>query len=97
MNWPQARGRIDRGETGDKVAVADPAAAPLGADAEAGGAVTAGEHIARSAKAERAGLVAQAAEQGRTVPRPRRALLGLALTAIAVVCGVAAIAVALVP
>jgi hypothetical protein len=31
------RMRIDRGETGDKVAVVDPAAAPLGTDAEAGG------------------------------------------------------------
>lgn len=28
---------IDRGETGDKVAYPDPAAAPLGTDAEAGG------------------------------------------------------------
>ena len=31
------RDRIDRGETGDKVAFSDPAAAPLGTDAEAGG------------------------------------------------------------
>lgn len=33
----QLRIRIDRGETGDKVAASDPAAAPLGTDAEAGG------------------------------------------------------------
>ena len=31
------RDRIDRGETGDKAAFPDPAAAPLGTDAEAGG------------------------------------------------------------
>lgn len=33
----QLRARIDRGETGDKVDNPDPAAVPLGADAEAGG------------------------------------------------------------
>jgi hypothetical protein len=33
----QLRIRIDRGETGDKVAAPDPAAAPLGTDDEAGG------------------------------------------------------------
>jgi hypothetical protein len=33
----QLRAKIDRGETGDKVAASDPAAAPLGTDAEAGG------------------------------------------------------------
>jgi hypothetical protein len=31
------RAKIDRGEAGDKVAFPDPAAVPLGADAEAGG------------------------------------------------------------
>jgi hypothetical protein len=31
------RDRIDRGETGSKVPASDPAAAPLGTDAEAGG------------------------------------------------------------
>ncbi|HVW45027.1 MAG TPA: hypothetical protein VHC18_27135 [Amycolatopsis sp.] len=33
----QQRAAIDSGEAGDKVAFADPAAAPLGTDAEAGG------------------------------------------------------------
>jgi len=33
----QLRARIDRGETGEKVDFPDPAAVPLGADAEAGG------------------------------------------------------------
>jgi hypothetical protein len=37
-HYPQApRSKIDRGETGDKVAFPDPALAPLGTDAEAGG------------------------------------------------------------
>lgn len=48
MNWSQLRDRIDRGETGDKKAAEDPAAAPLGTDAEA----TRREHIARSAAEE---------------------------------------------
>ena len=34
----QIRDRIDSGQTGEKVAMPDPAAAPLGTDAEAGGA-----------------------------------------------------------
>jgi hypothetical protein len=34
----QLRNRIDRGLAGDKVAMPDPAAAPLGTDAEAAGA-----------------------------------------------------------
>lgn len=37
-NAEQLRSSIDRGAMGDKVAFPDPAAAPLGADAEAGGA-----------------------------------------------------------
>lgn len=36
-NAAQLRARIDKGETGEKVAVSDPAAAPLGTDDEAGG------------------------------------------------------------
>jgi hypothetical protein len=34
----QLRDRIDSGSTGEKVSMPDPAAAPLGTDAEAGGA-----------------------------------------------------------
>jgi hypothetical protein len=93
MNWSQVRDRIDRGKTGDKIAVEDPATAPLGTDSEAGGSSTAGEHIARSAVAESAGMAAQ---RGARTP-PRRALLGLALGAAAVVGVVAALALALVP
>jgi hypothetical protein len=53
LNWAQAKDRIDSGETRDKIAHPDPAASPLGTDAEAGGHGTAPEHIARSASAER--------------------------------------------
>lgn len=38
MTTDQERARIDSGQTRDKVAFPDPAAAPLGTDAEAGGA-----------------------------------------------------------
>lgn len=48
MNWSQARSRTDHGKTHDKVNFPDPAAAPLGADEEAGGARTSEEDIARA-------------------------------------------------
>jgi hypothetical protein len=83
MNWAQVRERIDRGQTGDKIAVEDPAAAPLGTDAEAGGCRTDEQDIAR-AQAQRG-----------TTSVPRRALVGLAFAAIAAACGIAAIALAL--
>jgi hypothetical protein len=97
VNWAQVRDRINRGETGDKKAVEDPAVAPLGTDAEAAGSRTSREHIARSAAAENAGPEARAAAQGRTVARPRRALLALALVAIAAVSVIIAVALTLVP
>jgi hypothetical protein len=37
-NPTEARGRIDKGRIGDKVAAPDPAASPLGTDEEAGAA-----------------------------------------------------------
>ena len=97
LTWSQARDRIDPGETGDKRAVEDPAAAPLGTDAEAGGCSTGGEHIARSAAAEQAGPMARCAAQGRTVARPRYAMIALVLAAVAVASVIIAIALALVP
>jgi hypothetical protein len=39
------RHEIDRGVTGDKIPASDPAAAPLGSDAEAGGAPPTREEI----------------------------------------------------
>ena len=69
-NWAQARARIDRGGTGDKITVDDPAAAPLGTDAEAGGASTAAADIARSAELQRhAGDARAAAQAPRTAGR----------------------------
>jgi hypothetical protein len=97
MTWSQVRDRIDRGETGDKVAVGDPAAAPLGTDAEAGGAITDADEIARSAAAEEAGPTARDLAQRRTVTRPARAVFGLALAALALVCSIAAVALMLAP
>lgn len=96
-SWSQVRDRIDRGETGDKRAVEDPAAAPLGTDAEAGGASTPSEAIARSAAAETAGAAASAVAQGRT-PRPSlRTSLVLALVALAAVALILAAALTLAP
>jgi hypothetical protein len=37
LNWEQVRDRIDSGATGEKASGSDPAAAPLGTDAEAAG------------------------------------------------------------
>lgn len=55
--WPtvaQLRDDIDSGRTGDKVAATDPAAAPLGTDAEAGGTAPTGKAAARARQAESA-------------------------------------------
>ena len=52
VSWAQARDRIGRGKSGDKIAVADPAAAPLGTDAEAGGVPTPADDSARSLELE---------------------------------------------
>lgn len=88
-NWAQARAQIDRGETGDKIAALDPAAAPLGTDAEAGGAPTKPEDIARSAHQQMQGAPARATAQA---PRPSMRsrlvpwlVVGLALAAAVVV------------
>jgi hypothetical protein len=54
MNWDQLRHKIDSGQTGDKVRCLDPAIAPLGTDAEAGGASTGPEEIAAWAPQEQA-------------------------------------------
>jgi hypothetical protein len=97
VNWAQVRDRIDRGETGDKKAVGDPAVAPLGTDAEAAGSSICGKHVARSAAAEDAGPEARGAAQGREVARRRAALVALALAAIAAVSVIIAVALTLVP
>ncbi len=48
----ELRHKIDSGETGDKVRVTDPAAAPLGTDAEAGGFPPTTEEVEMAIKAE---------------------------------------------
>jgi hypothetical protein len=51
-NAAQLRGKINSGETGDKVPFPDPAAAPLGTDDEAGGAPMRPDDIAAAAARE---------------------------------------------
>ncbi|WP_372094466.1 hypothetical protein [Tistrella mobilis] len=48
----ELRDRIDRGQTGDKVPVVDPAAAPLGTDDEAAGTPPRAADVAAAAAAE---------------------------------------------
>ena len=48
-NVDQLRQRIDSGETGEKVGFPDPAAAPLGTDAEAGGTPPTRQELAMDA------------------------------------------------
>ena len=72
VNWAQARARIDSGTSGDKIAVEDPAAAPLGTDAEAGGASTPAADIARSLELQSQGEDARAAAQAPLTAGRRR-------------------------
>ena len=51
-NWDQLKAQVDSGASGDKVSAGDPAAAPLGTDAEAGGDRTTPEHIRLNAEQE---------------------------------------------
>jgi hypothetical protein len=50
----QLRDDIDRGRTGDKVNVSDPAAAPLGTDEEAAGTPTSADAVRQARDYERA-------------------------------------------
>ncbi|MBB4024011.1 MULTISPECIES: hypothetical protein [Actibacterium] len=59
------RDDIDRGATGEKIAFSDPAAAPLGTDAEAGGTPTDAAAMANARKAETA---AQESSQPKKTP-----------------------------
>jgi hypothetical protein len=94
-NWAQARAQIERGGTGDKIAGVDPAAAPLGTDAEAGGVSTAAEDIARSARLQRLGGDARAAAQAPLTADRRQLVpwlvvivtLGIAVTVALLVAG----------
>lgn len=69
------RDNIDRGGAADKVPFSDPAAAPLGTDAEAGGAPPTREEAAIAAEAENKRAMASdlsgpAARQEPTIRRP---------------------------
>jgi hypothetical protein len=74
-NVDQLRHAIDKGATGDKVRSGDPAAAPLGTDAEAGGTSPSTSEIATDAAAT--------AHRDRAHPSPRSGpLIYLAIVAV---------------
>lgn len=84
----ELRRRIDSGEAADKVDFPDPAAAPLGTDAEAAGTPPGETARARAARdAQRGGLVEAAREARR--PAPPLATIGffvlIAIFAVAIV------------
>jgi hypothetical protein len=54
-NPAELKAEIDSGRTGDKVPGFDPAAAPLGTDAEAAGASPTGAEVRQAGKAEASG------------------------------------------
>ncbi len=63
----QLRDDIDTGHTGDKVGYTDPASAPLGTDAEAGGASPTAAEVSQARTAETRRPDAPAADTGRPV------------------------------
>jgi hypothetical protein len=65
----QLRGAIDSGHMGDKVNVSDPAAAPLGTDAESGGHQPTREEVAIAADRELAGPEDQGIARRPIAPR----------------------------
>ena len=85
-NVDKLRDDIDRGRTGDKVDVSDPAAAPLGTDDEAAGTpVTA-------ARAAIAHASSRSAGQSHAGPRQDRFPLGwMAIVAVALLTAAAAL------
>lgn len=64
---------IDRGRTGDKTAYPDPAAAPLGTDAEAGGHPPTDEELRMARKAEMRRKDSPAPSEDRSRGRPNSA------------------------
>ncbi|WP_154446763.1 hypothetical protein [Halovulum marinum] len=75
-NPDRLRDRIDHGETADKVEVSDPAAAPLGTDAEAGGVPPTREQVRRAEAQEtqRAQGTYKMPAPGGADPSPARAM-----------------------
>jgi hypothetical protein len=93
-NWAQARARIARGETGDKITVDDPAAAPLGTDAEAGGDSTGAAHIARSVELQDHGDSARAAAQAPRTAGRRQLVPWVVVALVLAIAGIAALLIA---
>lgn len=83
-NTSQLRHEIDSGKTGDKVDFVDPAAAPLGTDAEAGGKTAAPEEVARDA-------LPAPPRSGHGMRRDRAGVLAYSLVAGAVCVAIAGI------
>ena len=78
----QLRNNIDAGQTGEKIAMPDPATVPLGTDAEAGGSPpTAKERQLEAAVAPKA----PAGENSRALPGGMIYLVLVALLAIALI------------
>lgn len=88
-NWAQVRDDIDSGRAGDKIKVSDPAAAPLGTDAEADGS-TPPEDDARSRAASRAAQEASHDGRRRHQERDRRQGALLVTIGIAVLAAIVA-------
>jgi hypothetical protein len=84
------REHIDRGGSGDKVAFSDPATAPLGTDAEAGGAPPTRAEVALAAEAEKGRAPEAQAKPGPAERQGASAGAGLWLVA-----GIALVLVAL--
>lgn len=85
----RVRGAIDAGRTGDKIPYADPAAAPLGTDAEAAG------HRPSPADAPPQAAPAIPAGQTKGHELPARTTLGIGVIAALVAAAVAVVVAAL--
>ena len=93
-NAEQARAAIDHGETGDKIAHPDPATAPLGTDAEAGGAAGAGAPAAPALDRENSSPEARAMAQAPRIAPRRRYVPWLVAGLAVALAAVAALAIA---
>ena len=83
-NADQLRAAIDSGKTGDKVAFPDPAAAPLGTDAEAAGAPPASAELNQA-------FTAEAGATSRSGPRRRSRALPMVMGFLCLIAAAAVI------
>lgn len=91
-NPDQLRARIDEGATGDKVPASDPAAAPLGTDAEAGGSRLDPADIARDMRDGGPPEPPAAAQNARGPAAGRTRTAAFVAVAIVVAVGAAVVA-----